>query len=121
LVRLAPSSAQVEAREAVSTLGWVEFGCLVPVYLMLAGYYVMRFQVRKKVRGRGHPESLFIAGLAVSWVFTGALVVRLPSRPFTLAVGGVGAVFGFVFLLTVVDNLRRHGLGIIRPSGGRNE
>lgn len=84
----------------------------MPVYLLLAGYYVLRFQVRRRVKGHGHPESLFIAGLAASWVFVGVLVVDIAARPVVLATAGIGAVFGTVFLLAVVDNLRRHGLGI---------
>ena len=90
------------------------------MYLLLAGYYVLRFQVRKRVKGRGHPESLFIAGLAASWVFVGVLVVGIASRPVVLATAGVGAAFGTVFLLTVVDNLRRHGLGIRKSAGEGN-
>jgi hypothetical protein len=112
--QLVRSPAQAEAQGELTALGWAISGWLVPVYLLLAGYYVLRFQVRKRVKGRGHPESLFIAGLAASWAFVGVLVVGVASRPVVLAGAGVGALFGSIFLLTVVDNLRRHGLGIRR-------
>jgi O-antigen/teichoic acid export membrane protein len=74
---------------------------------------VVRYVVRRRVRGRGHRQSLFIAGLAAGWVLAGAMVAGLP-RTWGLALAMTGAAYVTVFLVVVLDELRRHGLGINR-------
>lgn len=76
---------------------------------IIAGYFVMRYAARKAQHGRGHPQSLLIAGLSAGWVLFDLAVVGLP-RPLELAFALTGALFATLFLLAIVDDLRRHGL-----------
>jgi uncharacterized membrane protein (UPF0136 family) len=82
-------------------MSWIAFGWLAGFFFLIGGYYVLRYRVRR------HPQSLFIAGLTSGWVFFGALVAGLMSHTVGLALALAGGIFGTVFLLAIVDELRR--------------
>lgn len=94
------ASSQVASRDALDAIGWVGFGWTSSVFLLIGSYYVLRFRLR------GHRQSLLIAGLAFGPIAFGASVVGLP-RTVCLALLMCAGVFGSVFLLHLVDELRR--------------
>lgn len=105
--QLAEAAAQtraVAARDALELVGWVSFGWLSAVYLLIAGYYALRYRLR------GHVQSAFIAALTTGWILAGAAVSGILSRTLGLALTLAGGAFGTVFLITLVDELRRGAL-----------
>lgn len=82
-------------------MGWVGFGWTAGFFTLIGGYYVLRYVMRR------FRQSLFIAGLSAGWVLFGAVVVGLIPHPLALALMLGGALFGTIFLVNLLDELRR--------------
>lgn len=99
--QLARGREEVAAR--LELLGWAGFGWLATVFILVGGYYALRFQLRR------HAQSAFIAALCSGSLLFGAQVVGLFSHTVGVVLMLCDAAFGTLFLLVLVDELRRSG------------
>lgn len=95
------------ARAELQTLGDVALGMLLILFGIIAGYFVLRYAIRKKTQGRGYPQSLFIAVLSAGWPLFGAAVLGFVSGPLGILLMGIGVLVGALFVFIVFDEVRR--------------